>query len=202
MPRLTYPEMNMKDQPLPNPTPIPASTSQRDVNSVHNLSSDEGLGRSAPAADQDAEANRKVIALLNELIETSMDGEKGFALAAKDSKEPSLTVLFSEGEQSCRAAAAELQDQVRMLGGNAEDGGSMKAAVHRGWISIKSAATSRDSKAILEECERGEDYAKAKYADALKQALPEPVRTLVARQYQGVIANHDRVRDLRNQYRS
>lgn len=154
------------------------------------------------APEQNADANRKVIATLNELIETSKDGEKGFALAAKDSKEPSLTILFSEGEQSCRTAVAELQDQVRTLGGDPEDDGSMKAAVHRGWISLKSAASSRDSKAILEECERGEDYAKAKYADAVKQDLPQTVRELVERQYQGVIANHDRVRDLRNQYRS
>ena len=76
----------------------------------------------------------------------------------------------------------------------------MKAAVHRGWLSLKSAATSRDSKAILKECERGEDYAKAKYAEALKLDLPAAVREIVARQYQGVIANHDRVRDLRDSY--
>jgi uncharacterized protein (TIGR02284 family) len=91
---------------------------------------------------------------------------------------------------------------VRMLGGDPEESGTMKAAVHRGWVSLKSVATSRDSKAILEECERGEDYAKAKYADAVNQDLPEQVRSLIERQYQGVIANHDRVRDMRNQYRS
>jgi uncharacterized protein (TIGR02284 family) len=78
----------------------------------------------------------------------------------------------------------------------------MKAAVHRGWISLKSTASTRDSKAILEECERGEDYAKAKYGEALRQELPGAVRELVERQYQGVVANHDRVRDLRNRYRS
>jgi uncharacterized protein (TIGR02284 family) len=144
----------------------------------------------------------KVIETLNELIETSRDGEQGFALAAKDSKEPSLTQVFSEGEQSCRAAVTELQDQVRMLGGNPENDGSMKGAVHRGWISLKAAATSRDTKAILEECERGEDYAKAKYGEAMKQDLPEDIRKLIERQYQGVVANHDRVRDLRNRYRS
>jgi uncharacterized protein (TIGR02284 family) len=146
--------------------------------------------------------DRKIISTLNELIETSKDGEKGFALAAKDSKDPALTVLFSEGEQSCRAAAAELQDEVRQLGGVAEDDGSLKGAVHRGWISLKSAATSRDSAAILEECERGEDYAKGKYAEAMKLELPDGVRSLVEMQYKGVIANHDRVRDLRNQYRA
>jgi uncharacterized protein (TIGR02284 family) len=146
--------------------------------------------------------DHKVIETLNELIETSMDGEKGFALAAKDAKDASLSSVFREGEQSCHTAAAELQDQVRLLGGNPETDGSMKAAVHRGWVSLKAAASSRDNKAILEECEHGEDYAKAKYGEALRQDLPPDVRALVERQYQGVVANHDRIRDLRNQYRS
>jgi uncharacterized protein (TIGR02284 family) len=48
------------------------------------------------------------------------------------------------------------------------------------------------------ECERGEDAAKAAYEAALQKSLPADVRTLVERQYQGVKANHDRVRNLRN----
>ncbi|MEJ0034743.1 MAG: PA2169 family four-helix-bundle protein [Gammaproteobacteria bacterium] len=143
----------------------------------------------------------KVIPALNDLIETSKDGEKGFALASKESKEPELVTLFSEGEQACRTAAGELQAQVRLLGGVPEDGGTMKASAHRGWISIRSAMTSRDSVAILEECERGEDYAKARYVETLKLELPEAVRSVVERQYQGVVANHDRMRDARNRYR-
>jgi uncharacterized protein (TIGR02284 family) len=193
----------MKDQIIPSSTQTPTTDFKGNVNTVQNTTSDAGLGRTTGRApEQSAASTRKVVSILNELIETSKDGEKGFALAAQDSKEPTLTMLFSEGEQSCRAAVAELQDLVRTLGGDAEDDGSVKATVHRGWLSLKSAVTSRDSKAILEECERGEDYAKAKYAEALKQDLPEQVRTLVDRQYQGVVANHDRVRDLRNQYRS
>ena len=145
--------------------------------------------------------NDKIIATLNELIETSKDGEKGFALAAKDTQEPELTTAFAEGEKSYRTAAADLQDQVRMLGGHSRQVGSMKAAVHRGWMSIKSAMSSRDSQAILEECERGEDCAQARYADALKIDMPEAVRMMVERQYQDVIANHDRVRELQNRFR-
>ena len=106
--------------------------------------------------------NNQIVSTLNDLIETSRDGEKGFALAAKDSKEPELTAVFVAGAQSCRAAIAELQGQVRELGATPEEGGSAKGAVHRGWVSLKSTVTSRDSKAILEECERGEDYAKAR----------------------------------------
>jgi uncharacterized protein (TIGR02284 family) len=51
---------------------------------------------------------------------------------------------------------------------------------------------------LLAECERGEDAAKAAYEAALRKNLPTDVRTLVERQYQGVKANHDRVRNLRN----
>lgn len=149
-----------------------------------------------------SQANRKAIDVMNDLIETSKDGEEGFARASKDSNDPALISLFIESERSCHIAVAELQDQVRLLGGDPEEGGSMTGAIHRGWIGLKSLATSRDSRAILEECERAEDYAKAKYARAMRQVLPHPVHMLIERQYHGVVTNHDRVRDLRNRYRA
>ena len=58
--------------------------------------------------------------------------------------------------------------------------------------------TGMNDHAVLAECERGEDAAKAAYEAALQKSLPADVRTLVERQYQGVKANHDRVRNLRN----
>ena len=78
--------------------------------------------------------NDRIIATLNDLIEALKDGEKGLALAAKDTREPELTRAFSDGETANRAAAAELQDQVRLLGGTAEQGRSMGAAVRRSWL--------------------------------------------------------------------
>lgn len=171
-------------------------------NEVRSFNSDAGLGRASSASQASGAAADDVIDVLNELIETSKDGEKGFALAAKDANDAALTAIFAEGERSCRDAARELQEQVRALGGNPDDSGSVKGAVHRGWVSLKAATTSRDAKAVLEECERGEDYAKAKYSEALEHDLPQNVRTLIERQYRGVVENHDRVRELRNQYRS
>jgi uncharacterized protein (TIGR02284 family) len=139
--------------------------------------------------------------LINELIETSKDGEKGFAKAANDTTDAHLRGIFVECAQRCRTGASELQEQVRALGGKPETGGSVMGAVHRGWLEIKAAVASRDAKAILEECERGEDYAKARYADALKKELPIAVREVLQRQYQGVVSNHDRIRSLRDQYK-
>ena len=77
-------------------------------------------------------------------------------------------------------------------------GGSISGSMHRAWTNIKSTITGKSEHAVLAECERGEDAAKAAYETALKKSLPSDVRTLVERQYEGVKANHDRVRNLRN----
>ena len=144
----------------------------------------------------------KVESILNELIETSKDGENGFRKAARDAHDPELKSLFSTCATRCAEGARELQQVVHASGGDPEKTGSVAAAVHRGWMSVKEAVTTRDDKAILEECERGEDYAKAQYKKALEQALPANVRAIVQRQYEGVVANHDKVRALRDSYRT
>ncbi|MEO8308265.1 MAG: PA2169 family four-helix-bundle protein [Pseudomonadota bacterium] len=142
--------------------------------------------------------NDATISILNDLIETSKDGEKGFAKAAEDTKSAQLKAIFMQASSRCAASARELQEQVRALGGEPEDGGSALGAMHRGWLDVKLAVTGRDDKAILSECERGEDVAKASYAKALRENLPANVRAIVERQNTGVLANHDRVLALRN----
>jgi uncharacterized protein (TIGR02284 family) len=142
-----------------------------------------------------------VRAQLNELIETSKDGELGFQRAARDTKTTELTTLFAQCAQRCADGARELQTLVRSMGGDPADSGSTAGALHRGWISVKEALSARDDVEILEEVEQGEDYAKAQYRKALAHPLPENVKAVIERQNQGVIANHDKVRDLRNKYR-
>jgi uncharacterized protein (TIGR02284 family) len=144
--------------------------------------------------------NNDVESTLNELVETSKDGEKGFRKAAQDAQSAELKSLFQTCAARCAQGAQELQDAIRADGGDPERSGSVAGALHRGWISVKEAVMSRDDRAILEECERGEDYAKAQYKKALEQDLPPEVRTLVQRQHQGVVANHDKVRALRDSY--
>jgi uncharacterized protein (TIGR02284 family) len=70
--------------------------------------------------------------------------------------------------------------------------------MHRVWTNLKAAVTGGDDKAILIECERGEDAAKAAYQEALKSDLPADVQTLVQRQYKGVMENHDLIKRLRD----
>lgn len=137
--------------------------------------------------------------MLRDLIETSRDGERGFALAARDNREPGVEDLLRDGEESCRAAAIELQDQMTLLGG-VHDSSTAKPPVYRGWINFKAVPVTRGTKLILEECERGGDYAQAQYEAARNVELPESVRRLVDRQYQRLVARQGRLRLLRNRY--
>jgi uncharacterized protein (TIGR02284 family) len=138
--------------------------------------------------------------MLKDLIETSSDGERGFALAAKDNREPGVVDVLKDAEESCRVAASELRDQVRLLGGATEESRTAKPPVYRGWINFNTVPISRDTKLILEECERGGDYARGRYEAAMKLELPESARVIVERQYQRAIAIHARLRQLRNRY--
>lgn len=138
------------------------------------------------------------ISVLNNLIETCKDGQEGFKKAAEDANAAQLKTLFNEYAQQRGQFASELQAEVRKHGGEAEQTGSVSAAVHRGWISIREKVANRTDEAIVAECERGEDYAKAAYEDAMKEDLPADCASIVQRQYGGVKAAHDRIRDMKH----
>ena len=139
-----------------------------------------------------------VISTLDNLIETSRDGEKGFRACADNVKNPALKTFFEQKAERCSEGAAQLQQIVREMGGDPERGGSTAGAMHRFWVNIRGTLSGMADHAILDECERGEDAAKREYEKALAQDLPGDVRRAIERQYAEVKANHDRVRELRN----
>jgi uncharacterized protein (TIGR02284 family) len=139
-----------------------------------------------------------VIDTLNDLIETSLDGEGGFGTCAENAKSPTLRVFFEQKALRCREGARQLQQIVREMGGNADREGSMSGDMHRFWINIKSSIAGMDDHALLDACERGEDAAKESYEAALDEALPGDVRLVVENQYREVRANHERVKELRD----
>lgn len=140
-----------------------------------------------------------IVDTLNDLIETSKDGELGFTACAKHVKSSDLKDLFLRRATECRTAASELQTLVAEYGGKPDTGGSTAGALHRGWVAVRGSLAGFSDHAMLEECERGEDAALARYRAALKEdGLPEPVRAVIARQQLGVQANHDQIKRLRD----
>lgn len=145
-------------------------------------------------------SNDDVISLLNGLIETCKDGQEGFTSAAEGIDRSDLKTLFYEFGQQRSQFAGELQTLVQNLGGDPENSGSVTGSLHRGWINIKSAVTGRDEGSILNECERGEDSAKAAYQSALENALPSHVQDTVQAQYVAIQSAHDRIKALRDSF--
>ncbi len=150
--------------------------------------------------------NKESISLLNDLIETSKDGEKGFQTSAEDIKHPELKAFFLSRSAEIATAVRELQAEVRALGGDPETSSSVSGTLHRAWVDLKSTLTGKDDVAILNEVERGEDVALKAYKEARQKAieknLPANVTALIDKQLQGVQANHDKVKALRDQARA
>ena len=48
-------------------------------------------------------------------------------------------------------SATELEHEIRRLGGEPAAGGTVAGALHRGWVSVKSALSIQDDKAVLQE---------------------------------------------------
>ena len=139
----------------------------------------------------------KAISVLNNLIETTKDGEKGFKTAAEGLAAPDIKHRFLQYSRERAQMTTELQAEGRRLGGDPERSGSMAGALHRGWLDIKSVVTGKDDHAILAEAERGEDVAKSTYESALNEPLPASAETLVQQQAVKVRQAHDDVRSLR-----
>ncbi len=163
---------------------------------------ERAASRSAQADDRplDVMDNDDVVGVLNDLLESARDGEYGFNACAEHAESGQLKSIFQRHSRECATAAGELEHEIRRLNGEPAQGGTMAGALHRGWVSVKSALSIQDDKAVLQECERGEDAAVARYRKALKATLPADVRALVERQAQGAQRNHDEVRALRDSY--
>ena len=146
--------------------------------------------------------NEDAVSTLNDLIETCRDGQKGFADAAEDAERADLKEIFNKYSAQRGKFVGELSSVVAGLGGKPAEMGHVAAAAHRGWLAVKTTVASRDDKAILEECERGEDYAKKAYTDALKENMPSSAQQVVTKQADEVRQAHDKIRDLRNATRA
>ena len=83
------------------------------------------------------------------------------------------------------------------MGDESEHTGSVAAALHRGWVDLKSALGGGD-RAIMAATETGEDYAVGEYKKALEATLPVPECEIVQRQFQSVKQAHAKVKAVRD----
>jgi uncharacterized protein (TIGR02284 family) len=139
--------------------------------------------------------------ILQELIETSRDGQNGYRDAAEHLKDAEIRSYFLEQSMERARFAGELEDTIRDFGErNPDRTGSTAGALHRKWIDIKAGLGGGDH-SILESVEQGEDSAKRSYEKALNASLPANVLEIVRRQAESVRAAHDHVKALRDRFK-
>ena len=135
--------------------------------------------------------------LLDGLIEKVKDGEEGFRTAAKDVDSKNLREMFTTLSEQRAMFLNQLQALAKSLGEKQpETEGSVVGAAHCGWIDLRAAVATQNSKAILEECERGENTAVAAFGEALDKDLPDTIRGTVADQFAKIQAVRDRIKRL------
>ena len=140
-------------------------------------------------------------ALLNELVQTLKDGQEGYADAMTDVEDAQLKETFKKYAVQRAGYVTEIEDQMFQLNlhPDTNEGTSTTSKVHRAWIDLRAALTSKDNKAVLNECERGEDYAVKAYQTALKaEGLPSALQTVIEKQYQGVQEAYNAIKALRD----
>ncbi|MEO6198902.1 MAG: PA2169 family four-helix-bundle protein [Sphingomicrobium sp.] len=139
------------------------------------------------------------ITALNTLTATTIDSVNGYEDSAKNVDSERLRELFRKRADERQQVVEQLRGEVRRLGGNPEDDGSIMGKTHQVFEDIKAAITGRDEKAIINEVERGEDYIKGKYEAVLKSdALSGDCRSVVEQAFQSVREGHDQISQIKH----
>ena len=139
------------------------------------------------------------VKVLNSLIETTIDSLDGYQKAAKETKNDQFRRIFEERSFERQRVCEELRQEVRTMGGEPKDDGSMLADAHRGFLKLRGVVMGGDDKQVIDEVERGEDFIKNKYEMAMRdEELTMPARETVTRAYDSVKTGHDQMSALKH----
>ena len=142
--------------------------------------------------------NDNAIRVVRSVIQVLHDGQRGLAAIGSELKDESAKHYFLEETQMRASFAAELENELHRLGvHDVNEGGTAAGTVHRVWGDIKASLGGGDH-TLLDTAEQGEDEAKAKYVDALKETLPGTLSDLLRQQQVHILASHDKIRGLRD----
>lgn len=140
--------------------------------------------------------------IVNDLVKINNDRIEGYKRAADEAKDTDadLKALFSEMVSQSTGFRQELAAVVSSAGKEPETGTRTDGKIYRAWMDVKAAFSGNSRKAVLENCEFGEDAAQKAYRSALSSDgdLSAEARTLLTRQQQLLKASHDRIKAMRD----
>ena len=105
---------------------------------------------------------------LNQLLKKNIDAEKGFREAADEVKNERLQSFLMDKVRQRYEFKHQLESEIRDFGESPEEDSTLGADMHRSWMNLKTAFTSNDEEAILEETAKGEKNAIEEYNKVIK----------------------------------
>jgi len=110
------------------------------------------------------ENNNEITNDLKGLINILNDGKEGYASASDTTESSELKGVFQTYAAQRSAFAEELKDHLAAHGAESDnESGGVLGALHRTWIDIKQALSSKEDSAILGAIETGEKAALEKF---------------------------------------
>ncbi|MEJ6979233.1 PA2169 family four-helix-bundle protein [Pedobacter sp. P351] len=135
--------------------------------------------------------------ILHDLVQINNDRIEGYSRAIKELKDgdADLKELFS----GMISESTEYKSQLVSAGAKPDNDTTNSGKIYRAWMDVKAIFTGHDRKAVLSNCEFGEDAAQKAYKTALEEEnLPSDIRALLSQQKLALKASHDKIKMLRD----
>ncbi|GAB2464706.1 hypothetical protein GCM10011375_35610 [Hymenobacter qilianensis] len=134
---------------------------------------------------------------LHELLLFVNDRIEGYKKAADESQDPELQGYYKQLVSQSQRFASELNNHLRLQGGEREDGTTVKGKIYRRFMEATSAVTGHSEKTILATNIHGEMWALKAYKEALSdKSLTGALRQEVERQHTQSQQTYDKLKRL------
>lgn len=108
--------------------------------------------------------DNEIVNDLKGLINILNDGKEGYEAASENTNSIELKAVFLKFSAQRAGYSMELKDHVASHGGDSDNvSGGLLGAIHRTWMEIKQALSTKEDLAILGAVETGENEALDKY---------------------------------------
>jgi uncharacterized protein (TIGR02284 family) len=139
-------------------------------------------------------ANETIARALTDILHINRTSVKGYQEAAEEVKNADLKAKLSQFSQQRAGFVSDLEGFAKQYGIDAKDNtaesvvADATAAVHRGWINIKSAITGQNDSSVLEAAETGEATALKTYETVLSSNdVPAGAKTVFQQQHDAIL---------------
>jgi uncharacterized protein (TIGR02284 family) len=155
---------------------------------IHQISTLDGTTAASSTADIRAALDESATAI-NTVIETLVDGVRGFGAAAARADSPMQQQFMAMGARRRKTTG----DIIRITGDgqmspiSLDDDGTAAGTLHRSWLSIREAV--QGDAGLAAAALTGERHARKKLEHSLNAGLPQPVAKVTRRALKEVDAN-------------